>query len=210
MNENNNDNINYRHIISKDIPAIVQLEINEWGDSMSAGRELWEKRIKIFSKGIFVAEERNEIIGVVVAHIIDWNYALGEFPSWEEATADGTIMNHNIDGDKKNKVVYGVDVAVHPKKQGIAGKLLELSITIVSDFGISRGIMGSRIPTLDSFVKANGIKVLNEENVFKYAPEDISVSFFISHGLKLLGVKENYFPSDKESRGWGAILEARP
>ena len=97
----------YRQARKSDIPKIVELEKAVWGAEMAADIDFWEKRINIFPKGVSVACQGKRIIGNAVTHIINYDFQNG-FLTWEEATENGTLKNH----DENGNVLYGVNISV--------------------------------------------------------------------------------------------------
>jgi ribosomal protein S18 acetylase RimI-like enzyme len=193
----------YRHATMDDIEALIKLELKVWGKDMAADRDKWISRISIFPEGVHIAEKDDNLIGVIVNHVINWIYPSGYFPSWVEATDDGYITNHDDNGN----VLYGVDVSVKAKREGIASELMNLAIDIMREKSITRGMLGSRIPSLSSHVKEHNIRELNPEQIMFIAKEDLSVKFFQNFNFKIIGIRKGYFPEDKESLGRAAILE---
>jgi len=193
----------YRHATMDDIEALVNLELEVWGDDMAADRDKWISRISIFPEGVHIAEKDERIVGVIVTHIINWDYLCGYYPSWAEATADGYITNHNDDGN----VMYGVDLTVLPGMSGVASRLLQMAIRKTRERKITRGFLGCRIPSLRSYVHEKNIEVIGEKLVESIAIMDPEVRFFLQNGFRIVKVCENYFSQDEDSLGWGVILE---
>lgn len=197
-----NETVTYRNATLGDVQGITELEMDVWGEEMAAVGEKWLSRIGTFSKGIWVAEKDGKIIGVVVTHIVDWNHADDQYPTWAEVTADGYISNHNDEGD----VLYGVDLTTVQNEPGVAAELLKLATEKAKGKQMYRGLMGARIPTLHRHFPDDSID-LSQDQVMTFAPKDPTVKFFLQQGFRALGAKEGYFPEDADSRGWGLILE---
>ncbi len=197
------DAIIYREATLGDIPCLIDLEKEVWGEEMLAGAEKWESRIKLFPEGNILAEHQNRIIGVIVGMFIKWEYANGFYPDWFEVTDNGFITRHDYSGD----VLYGVDMTVLPKSYQAANVLLASVFELRKRFNKSGGVMGSRIPSLRDFVVKNKITTVSEEIVSMVAEVDPTVNFFIRGGFKWVGPKRDYFSPDSESLGWGLILD---
>ena len=196
----------YRNAVLSDIPQLVVLEQKVWGEDMGAGSDIWKKRINVFSDGIFIAEQNNVIMGVVVIHRIKWNYPVGYYPIWLEVSGNGQLDNYDPRGD----TFYGDDMTVLPGMPGIASELIKMSISLKYEKKLSRGFLGCRILSLRTYVKKNNIKPeeVNEKLVMERAKKDLEVRFFKQNGFKIVAVRRNYFPPDEESLGWGAIVES--
>ena len=197
------NNVNYRYAILEDVDNLYELELKVWGKKMAANKEKWISRINIFPEGVSGACMDNQIIGVGVGHIIEWHYDDGDFPTWEEATASGTVKNHN----KNGQVLYGVNIAVlHNSPGGVAKMLVKRHNDLAKKLGLFV-VMGCRMPYLSKFVKCDSDE-LTEEALIKYAKQDPEVRFFLGCGFRIIGFKKNYFMVDKKSLGWGAMLVA--
>lgn len=187
-----------------DVAKMHELEKEVWGEKMGATSELCKSRIKIFPEGINLALVENEIVGIVVAHIISWPYGNGDYPSWEEATADGTISNHNEQGE----ILYGVNLTAKEKYPGVAAALARHNLKIEKRRKLKATIFGSRIPDLITLKNDLGHEPDHDE-VLEFAARDQTVRFFKFLGFKIIGVKKDYFERDDESLGWGAMLSSK-
>ena len=197
------DAIIYREATLDDVLDLIELEKEVWGEKMLAEEEKWKTRIKVFSEGVYLAEHKQKIIGVVVCMIVDWIYPKDYYPDWFEVSDNGFITNHSMDGE----VLYGVDMTVLPKAMNIASVLLKRVFYLREKYHKAGGMLGSRIPSLASYVKNNNIKIVNEELVSTVARLDPTVNFFMQGRMRWVGPKKDYYPPDEESLGWGLILE---
>ena len=197
--------IDYRQADKADIQNLIELERKVWGQEMAAGEDKWLARFSKFPNGILVARQNGTIAGVIVINVIKWTYSSGVYPTWEEATGNGLLTN--FDG-QFGDAMYGVDLTVRPgSSPKIAGRLLRMAIKYTRDRNLKKGFLGSRIPSLRSYIKKNHVNILDESLVMLVAARDVEVRFFCRTGFKLIGVKKDYFPLDEDSLGWGAILE---
>ncbi len=199
----NTKRIIYRPVAIDDLEELVKLEQAVWGEEMGADRDKWDSRFNIFSEGIQVAENKNGLVGVIVSHRLVWDYPIGYFPSWSEATADGFITNHSGSGN----CLYGVDLSVLPQMPGVASNLLKFVFTLKKKKNIEKGMMGSRIPSLRRRTKNLTSEEINKNMVLRMAEKDMEVKFFIHNGFRIISARQDYFPEDRESLGWGIILE---
>ncbi len=193
----------YRHAVMDDIKALVKLELDVWGNDMAADKDKWISRINIFSEGTWVAELEKKLVGVIVTHIIKWDYPEDYYPSWEEVTANGYITNHNNNGD----TMYGVDLSVLPGIPSVACRLLQTAIQGAHIKELDRGLLGSRMPSLKNKIDGDTTNKVSSEFIKNLARKDPEVRFFIKNGFRIITACKDYFPADKESFGWGIILE---
>lgn len=197
------DEMIFRDANLGDVENLIDLEREIWGEGMYADRDKWLARLKNFPQSVRIVIQNGILIGAGVVLRVDWNYPEGYYPTWAEVTSDGYISNHSPTGN----VLYGVDISVRPKKEGIAGKILQWSLDMKKEHGISKGMLGCRIPSLSQKVHASMSELLTPEQVKDLALADLSVKFFMGYDFSLVAVRENYYPDDEESYGWGAILE---
>ena len=205
-NKTKESEIIYRQPTLDDIDKLCELEKNVWGEEMGANREKWESRINIFSEGIFLAEENGCLIGSSVLHRVCWNYRAGEFPTWQKITANGYITNHDSNGD----VLYGVNMSVISGHPGVARIFTSLAVQLKNKYMIQRGLLGVRVPTLKRYIRKKGIAEsrLTPKMVLSISRKDPEVRFFCSYdNLRAIAAKQDYYLVDKESLGWGIILE---
>ncbi len=198
----NNQRVVYRNAQLADVENLVKLELEVWGRQMAADYDKWVSRLTIFPAGTFVAEKQGKIVGVVVTHIIKWDYPPGYYPTWAEATADGYITNHNETGD----TAYGVNMTVRPGQPQVAQKLVQLGKSVRRQRNLAQGYIGCRIPSLAKQAKKLNILDFDCETVVRLASQDPEVRFFASNKFKIVTARKNYFPLDKHSLGWAVIL----
>jgi len=195
-------NIIYRQAEFQDVDKLCELEISVWGKEMAASPAIWTSRLNIFPEGTNIAVTGQDIIGVIVSHIVDWDYKDGHFPNWEEITDNGLITNHTNNGN----VMYGVNISVLPGKPLVAEQLIRMNLKIAFRRNI-KTIFGCRIPTFYNKINSKMTTVDNKE-LLKIALRDPEVRFFImKFGFKVIGFKQDYFRRDLQSLGWGVILE---
>ncbi len=192
----------YRNAKLADVEKLIKLELEVWGQDMAADREKWISRLTIFPQGTFVAESNGRIVGVVVTHIIKWDYPPGYYPTWAEATAGGYITNHDEEGD----TAYGVNMTVLPGWPQVAQMLTRLGKSVRRERRLSKGFIGCRIPSLANKIKKLKVKNIDNKIALQLARQDPEVRFFLSNKFRLEAVRKNYFPIDKQSLGWAAIL----
>jgi hypothetical protein len=193
----------YRTVSLADVPALVQLELNIWGEEMFANQGKWIARLNTFSAGTRVAERNGELIGVVVTLVVDWKYPAGYFPTWAEVSGNGLLANHNINGN----VLYGIDLGVLPGTKDVANNLVAFTVELWRKLKKPGGGLGCRIPSLSQYVVDNKITKITADLVMHLAQSDEQVKFWERNGFTVVGARENYFPEDLESLGWGIIMK---
>jgi len=190
----------------EDIPEILVVEKEAWGEQRTALRKMFESRIKTFPEGTLIAEVDKKIVGVVVTERVDYDFEKDSY-TWYKITDNGFIKkSHKKDGD----VLYGVDLSVSPSFQhlGIGTKLLESIGKLAIRYNIKQGMLGGRIPgyykyaskmDVEEYVKAT---INTEKGVRSLDPE---IDFYRKAGLKIVKIIPNYF-KDPESLNYGILL----
>lgn len=186
-----------------DIPAILDVERDAWGEESAATKEMFESRIKIFPQGVLVAVLNKEIVGVVAVEKVNYDLEKNAY-SWYEITDNGFIKkSHKENGDS----LYGVDLSVRPSFQrlGIGKKLLEGVADLAIRLNLKQGLLGGRIPGFH--------KYSDKMNVEDYAslekdgkPLDPEIRFYKKSGLKIIKIISDYY-KDPDSLNYGVLLQ---
>ncbi|MCU0825535.1 MAG: GNAT family N-acetyltransferase, partial [Leptospira sp.] len=77
-------------------------------------KEEFERQIAIFPEGQIAIEDRGEVVAAAISMIVRYSDH-GDRHTYHTITGGGGLPNHNPDGD----TLYGVDVFVNPKYQGL-------------------------------------------------------------------------------------------
>lgn len=202
--------VRVKHIITlrmareNDIDQLLYLEEEAWLPGQRADREMFESCIKTFPDGIFVAEEKGKIVGVVVTQIVNYNYELEDFSlNWCEATDNGRIKDtHNPNGD----TLYGVNLSVsRHASRNVSRLLLELVGKLAIKHNLKRGILGGRLPRYHKYKN----KMSAEEYIHAISETgrtlDPELYLYQKIGLKMIKLLPNYF-NDPESCNYGVLL----
>jgi ribosomal protein S18 acetylase RimI-like enzyme len=190
----------------EDIPRILFVEKEAWGQGKSASEEMFESRIRTFPEGTLLAEVNSKILGVVVTEIVDYDLQKDAY-TWREVTDNGFIKNsHKPTGN----TIYGVDLSVIPSFQrlGVGRKLLESIGKLAVRYNIKQGMLGGRIPGYHKYsgemsVEEYVFATIKKENSAK--PLDPEISFYRKAGLEIVKIIPDYF-EDPESLNYGILL----
>jgi len=200
------EKIKIRQAKFEDIPQIIFVEKEAWGEKGAATKEMLESRIKTFQEGNLVAESDKKIIGVVFTEIVNYDPEKNSY-SWYEITDSGFIKNsHNPDGN----TIYGVGLSVLPsyQKLGIGSILLETIAKIAIKNNIKQAMLGGRIAEYYKYAD----KMSPEEYIRQSVktekgvkPLDPEIYFYQRAGLRIVKLIPNYF-KDSESLDYGVLL----
>ena len=202
----NKNRIKIRQANFEDIPQILEVEKEAWGEEGAVTKEMFESRIQTFPAGVLIVEVNREIVGVVATEKVDYDIKKNA-PSWYEVTDNGFIKKtHKPDGN----TIYGVDLSVKPsfQRKKIGTKLLEAIGRIVISNNIKQGVLGGRIPGYHKYVNKMSVEeyvraIINTKEGNRFL--DPEVDFYTRRGLKIVKIIPNYF-KDSESLNYGILL----
>jgi ribosomal protein S18 acetylase RimI-like enzyme len=195
-----------RNMKIADIPKIVELQKKSF-PVMAAEGVVWkpehlESHLKVFPKGQFCAEYKDNIVGSCSSLIINLDPEYKEH-TWIEACGDSFYKNHN----KKGDTLYGSDVSTHPdyRRLGIATKLYDARRQLAINLNLRRIIAGGRIFNYCEYAK----KMSPLEYVQKVKRKEIKepvLSFQLRNGFKFIKILPNYL-RDPRSLNYATFIE---
>lgn len=194
--------MDYRQANLADLEKLVKLENEAWPEGTGANKDQIISRISIFPEGVIVAYDGEDLVGAVMAEIVNYETLTNEIHSWAEITNNGLITTHNERGD----VLFGVDLSVKPshRKVGVGGHLLLEIGKMAIRKNLKGGILGARMPDYHKY--SNTIPVNEYINQRDEVGNliDSELRFYERNGLKFIKVVPNYFP-DPESLNFGLL-----
>lgn len=190
-------NLIIRLATHKDIPAITQLSQQVYGESAMT-EEMLGGQISVFPEGQFVATYNGEIVGHCATFIISGDIGLKPH-NWREITGFGFASRHDPDGD----YLYGMEVCVDERFRGlrIGQRLYNARKTLCHELRLRGIIFGGRMPGLAKKIKQFGSPQAYLKQVEGNNARDAVIGFQLRNGFEIIGLLENYLPSDKESLG---------
>ena len=195
-----------RNMKLSDIPKVVELQKKSF-PHMAAEGIIWkpeqlQAHLKIFPKGQFCAEYKENIVGSCSSLIIKLEPEYKEH-TWLEACGDSFFKNHNPHGDS----LYGADVSTHPdhRRLGIATKLYDIRKQLAIKLNLKRIIAGGRIFNYCEYAKM----MTPLEYVQKVKRKEIKepvLSFQLRNGFKFIKILPNYL-KDPRSLNYATFIE---
>lgn len=160
-----------------------------------------------FPEGQWVATADDQVVASATTMLVSasiWQAHL----TWEKVTGGLHLSRHDHDG----KILYGIDISVHPdyRGQGIARELYDARFNLVRELSLAGYGTVCRLPGFSAWAAMNLGTV--EEYAAKVAAgclSDRTMTPLLRLGLSYVGVIMDYMP-DEESGNAGAILEAMP
>ncbi len=186
-----------------DIPAIRALCTKVYRDEPPYSTAQLKGQMQNFPQGQFVAVFDGQIIGYCSTFRVREHLALGAH-RWGEITGGGYISRHVPDGDW----LYGAEVFVDPDFRGsrIGQRLYQARKELCVRLGCKGIVFGGRLPGLHRRLKQFGSPQAYVDAVVEKRARDPVLSFQLRNGFEVVGVLENYLPSDRESLGHAAHL----
>jgi hypothetical protein len=195
--------IKIRNATIRDIDKVVGLENQIWPEGTRATKEKFESRLKIFPKGFFLALKNRKLIGISTSEIIFYN---PENPpiSWEAATDNGYIRNHNLNGN----TLYVVSIGAVSRSGG-GSALISAQKNLTQKLNLRFLVLGARIPGYDKYCKEKAeIPIEDYVKLERSDGEllDPELRFYTRNGLIIHKINPDNMEDDRESRNYGAIM----
>ena len=166
-------------------------------------REQFEAMISRFPEGQLCIEDKGRVVAAALSLIID-SSAYGERHTYNQIVGDGTLKNHDPDGD----YLYGIDVLVHPdyREMRLGRRLYDARKELCETLNLKGIIIGGRIPGYakyaDKMRPGRYVQMVKNREI-----ADPVLSFQLSNDFHYKRVVPDYWPADHKSRGYGVILE---
>lgn len=193
-----------RNATNKDIPEILQLAEKVYAPMPSYKKEQIRGQIANFSEGCFVITMKNKIVAYSASLLVDETTALKKH-NWKQITANGFATTHDPDGE----YLYGYETCVDPEVRGkrLGQRIYNARQNLVKFYKLKGIIFGGRVPNFHK--KAKKVKDLNEyiKKVMNKEFKDPTLGFHLRNGFQVVGVLDNYLPSDTQSLGQAVHLK---
>jgi predicted amidohydrolase/GNAT superfamily N-acetyltransferase len=196
--------LNLRNITMDDYDDIKEIMDMVYSNAGGA----WTKKelksmLHYFPEGQICVEDNGKLVAAAFSLII--HYAeYGDNHTYKEITGGGTLKNHDVDGD----TLYGIDVFVHPKYQGLrlGRRLYDGRKELCEKLNLRAIIAGGRIPGYKKFAH----KLTPREYIEKVRNKEVFdpiLTFQLANDFHIRKVLTNYMPDDKESKSYATLLE---
>jgi predicted amidohydrolase/ribosomal protein S18 acetylase RimI-like enzyme len=196
--------LNLRNITMDDYDDIKEIMDMVYSNAGGA----WTKKelksmLHYFPEGQICVEDNGKLVAAAFSLII--HYAeYGDNHTYKEITGNGTLKNHDADGD----TLYGIDVFVHPKYQGLrlGRRLYDGRKELCEKLNLRAIIAGGRIPGYKKYSQ----KLTPREYIEKVRNKEIFdpiLTFQLANDFHIRKVLTDYMPDDKESKSYATLLE---
>ncbi len=192
-----------RQLRQEDLPQLQELYKLVYPAMDAFHSDQLQSQLEIFPEGQIGVELNGSLIAMSSSLIIDFDIYTSTTP-WRDIADNSYIRNHNPEGD----TLYGIDIIVHPQFRGmkLSRRMYDARKLIVRQRNLMRFVIGGRIP--------NYHKYSHEMSAREYVDAVVNKSIYdpvltaqLSNGFTLKRLIPDYYPEDKESRGYATFLE---
>ncbi len=186
-----------------DVPAIYDLVKRVYSDMEPYAADQLRGQINNFPAGVLVAEYEDKIVGYCATIRLTGERVLKPHV-WTEITGNGFGATHDPDGE----YLYGYEVCVDANYRGlrIGQRLYRERRDLCVALGLKGIVFGGRLPGLKRRRKQVDSPIDYAKRVQRREWRDPVLTFQLGQGFELLGVLENYLPSDEASLGCASHL----
>lgn len=195
--------ITVRRMRKKDIPKVIELQKACFPGMAPWKPEQLENHLRLFPEGQFVCEHEGNVIGSSSSLIVDFD-EYDTMHSFNEITANGTLSNHDPEGEN----LYGIEVMVHPdyRNMRVGKRLYDTRRRLAERMNLRSIIIAGRIPGYDEHASkltpTQYVRGVQDKRLY-----DPVLTFQLNNGFVVKRVIPDYLPRDGESRGNAVLME---
>lgn len=188
-----------RNATVSDISEIQELSSKVYTKSQKYTKAELRGQIRHFPEGQFVAIYQDKIIGYCSSLVTTEKKAMKKH-SWREITGNGYCSTHIRNGD----FLYGVDVFVDPsfRRMRIGERFYKERMNLCKFLRLKGIIFAGRVPLLRKKYRQIGSVEAYLEAVLDKKIHDPVLNFQLRHGFEIIGILNDYDPTDYESMGY--------
>lgn len=187
----------------KDIPGIQELSARVYTKGHEYSRAELRGQIRHFPEGQFVALLNDEVVGYCASLMTTEKMAM-KGHSWREITGNGYCSTHNRSGD----FLYGVDVFVDSRyrRMRIGERFYKERMNLCRFLRLKGIVFAGRLPLLRKKYRQVDSAQEYLRAVLDKKIKDPVINFQLRHGFEILGLINDYDPSDKDSMGYAVHM----
>ena len=185
----------------EDIREIMEYVYKEMGGAWTKNE--FAAQLSRFPDGQICIEDKGKVVAAALTIIVDYAKVTAGH-TYDEITGGGIFTTHNPNGD----TLYGVDMFVHPKYQGLrlGRRLYDARKELCENLNLRAIITGGRIPGYEKHSK-NMSPQRYIEMVKNKEIHDTILSFQLANDFHVRKLLKNYNPEDTESGSYATLLE---
>ena len=196
--------VQLRQLRPSDYRAVVRIQERCFPDIPPWTRNQFLSQLARFPEGQVGVVFGTRLVGTSSSLIVDMAHEGTH--TFREIADGGHISNHDPGGD----TLYGIDIAVDPEYRGLrlARRLYDARKELAVERGLRRMLIAGRMPNYHRYQNEySPAEYLNA--VISKELRDPVITAQTANGFEVLGVLENYLPSDHESCGHAVLMEWR-
>ncbi len=187
-----------------DIEHLARIERQSWPPELAADRETLAARIQMYSAGQMVAVIDGDLVGAAYAQRISSDRLSGRV-TYDALTDSGRFATTHSDiGDVYQLISVGVLPCA--KGQRIGRRLIDRQIEFARSIADVQRIIGFTRPvkfhSSDRPIEEY-VQLKNEKGLWA----DPVLSFQLDSGAAFVSIHRDFRPDDRESRGYGVLIE---
>ncbi len=192
-----------RPLTEADYDDLVRLEKAGFPQMDPWPRGDFARHLATFPEGQIGVEYDGRLVGSASSLIVDFD-EYGDAHDWDEITANGTISNHDPEGD----TLYGIEVVVDPEFRGlrIGRRLYEARQDLARELNLRRIIVGARLPGYAGHAAEMEVQDY-VERVQRAELRDPVLTFQLANGFVVKRIVRDYLPDDDASHGYAVLME---
>ncbi len=196
-------NIRVRQLTPDDYDAVTHVQERCFPGMPTWSREQFTSQVTTFPEGQLCVELDGRIVASSSSLIVDFDH-YEQWHNWRELSANGTISNHDPEGD----TLYGIEIMVDPEFRGLklARRLYEARKELARNNNLRRIAIGGRIPGYGEHAEKMSAREYVEAVVEKRLYDPV-LTAQLANGFTLRKLIPDYLPSDSASRGYATFLE---
>lgn len=186
-----------------DFSAIIKLSKICFPDFEPWNMEMLQSQYRNFPEGMQIVEYQGQIVASATSLIVNMD-DYDDAHTYAEISDNGYITNHDPEGD----TLYGIEVMVHPEYQGfkLGRRLYEMRRELCIALNLKEILIGGRIPNYHLYSEEMGARAYLKRVLDKKIKDPV-VTFQISQGFSIRRIIKDYLPMDRESEGYGVLME---
>lgn len=184
-----------------ELKEIMQLVYADIGGAWT--KQEFASQLSRFPEGQICIEDKGKVVAVAISLIVDYS-KFGDNHTYFQITGNGMLTTHDANGD----TLYGIDVFVHPKYQGLrlGRRLYDARKELCENLNLRAIIVGGRIPGYkkhsDTLSPQKYIDMVKNKEIY-----DTILSFQLANDFHVRKVIKGYMPDDKDSQSYATLLE---
>ncbi|MCA9707161.1 MAG: bifunctional GNAT family N-acetyltransferase/carbon-nitrogen hydrolase family protein [Myxococcales bacterium] len=191
-----------RHLRMEDYPEVRRI-MDEVYASVGGSwlPEQFQAQLGRFPEGQICIEDRGRVVAAALSLVVDYD-RFGDAHTYDEITDHGYIGTHDPNGD----VLYGMDVFVDPRCQGmrLGRRLYDARKELCEKLNLEAIVAGGRIPGFSEhqpMTPRQYIALVQAREIY-----DPILSFQLANDFRVIRVVEDYWPADRSSGGYATLL----